>query len=594
MASLRRLVFIDHPHLIFPAVSTALAVPALSPAPSFIPLAFLLTSVLVYTKVALPRPHGALHTFVLGTGTSIGAAIGHNAASFNALSSTTSSIFSVFVLSAISSTIALFTVSLDRYSTRMSTPWAKITFFPALWATVWQVLAHINPLGHLMSWAPVSGIDSYEWMRPIFGPWAANWVLAAFAVVGAEIAGSWFIGPNEEDDLHHEVEPQLIEHDLPAPAKIEDAPRAQGSRHTVALAVVLLLLAVPSYFVHPRPFPPYETSSTPFTVGCILPSDPKPGDHSTVLKRFIEETKKVQSLSDVLLWPEGALRFENTGQREDAFAQVAKVAQHTLVGITFEERVPSEGTGSRSNKWRNGLALVGLDGTVRLEYYKRNLVPFAESFPMAESRDDPTIYELGMERPKGTNKTDWVPTGPPFVRPVPITASICLDFASPAALNSLPSRPSLILAPARTWHTDVSMAMWEQARARAEEIGSTVLFCDGGAGGASGVAGNGIREVMQVGAGSWTRTVGFQYPFDERRTFYALGGDWAMAALAWALLGVGWGGEVAIEGPLRHVMWAMRDSAFVGLLWRFAFALRRFVSDRKRGGQGEGQPLLTA
>ena len=37
------------------------------------------------------------------------------------------------------------------------------------------------------------------------------------------------------------------------------------------------------------------------------------------------------------------------------------------------------------------------------------------------------------------------------------------------------------------------MAMWEKARARAEEVGSMVLLlCDGGAQGVSGVAGHGI------------------------------------------------------------------------------------------------------
>jgi hypothetical protein len=79
----------------------------------------------------------------------------------------------------------------------------------------------------------------------------------------------------------------------------------------------------------------------------------------------------------------------------------------------------------------------------------------------------------------------------------------------------------LILGPARTWNVDVGLAMWEQARARAEEIGSTVLWCDGGDGGVSGIAGGGIESVMQVGEGSWVRRIGVRYPADDRQTVYA-------------------------------------------------------------------------
>ena len=64
--------------------------------------------------------------------------------------------------------------------------------------------------------------------------------------------------------------------------------------------------------------------------------------------------------------------------------------------------------------------------------------------------------------------------------------------------------------------------MWEQAKSRANEIGSMVLWCDGGTTGVSGIGGGGIREIMQVGAGSWSRTIGLQFPFDQGRTVYAV------------------------------------------------------------------------
>ena len=81
--------------------------------------------------------------------------------------------------------------------------------------------------------------------------------------------------------------------------------------------------------------------------------------------------------------------------------------------------------------------------------------------------------------------------------------------------------------------------MWEQAKARAEEIGSMVLWCDGGQGGVSGVAGGGMTDFMQFGDGSWSRTIGVQWKFDETRTVYAVWGEWYPLLGLWLLFGVG-------------------------------------------------------
>jgi hypothetical protein len=132
------------------------------------------------------------------------------------------------------------------------------------------------------------------------------------------------------------------------------------------------------------------------------------------------------------------------------------------------------------------------------------------------------------------NKTDWAP-GPNYTRPIPITTSICLDFADPLPFAELTSRPALILGPARTWDISVGYAMWQQAKQRAEEVGSMVLWCDGGDGGISGIAGGGFSDFTQVGRGSWVRTIGIQYPFKERRTPFAYLGNTTML-LFWALV----------------------------------------------------------
>ncbi|KAI0066475.1 hypothetical protein BV25DRAFT_1796576 [Artomyces pyxidatus] len=464
----------------------------------------------------------------------------------------------------------------------MATPWAKITFFPAVWATTWQAVAYLSPVGYLATWTPVAGIDAYDWLRPLAGTWGLNWVVGASAVVGAEMVGAWFIGPEDG-------EPLLID-DIPtdvAPRKAEET-ASRGSRHTLLLGAGLLALTAPSFLFPVHPIHPVESTfetSTPLIVGCILPPPPREGEHTTALERFIDESKKHNG-AKVLLWPEGALRFENPTQRDEAFELVRKRVVGPLVGVTYEEPIP----GNAHGKWRTGLTLVGPQGPVA-EYFKRNLVPIAESFSLAPSLEPPSIYELKLSAPKG-RRLEWAPNTPDNTRDIPLTSSICLDFATPSPFSALATRPALVLAPARTWHRDVGRAMWEQARARAEELGSAVLFCDGGAGGLSGVAGHGAREPMQEGAGSWTRAIGVEWPVVQRRTPYAWGGDGAVLVAVWAILGVGSVGEAVVGGLLGR---RGREGEGLTVVRRVREAVSRLsglVRSWRRPPQGEEQPLL--
>ena len=154
--------------------------------------------------------------------------------------------------------------------------------------------------------------------------------------------------------------------------------------------------------------------------------------------------------------------------------------------------------------------------------------PVAESFSQISSNESPFIHTIDLPKPNGITNDEWGQT-----RSIPLSASICLDFSIP--LTSLPSRPALILAPARTWHIDVGRAMYELARARGDELGAEVLWCDGGAGGLSGVAGN-----VQVGTGSWVKTIGIPYPAGERRTIYGICGDWLVLAVLTGVPGFIW------------------------------------------------------
>ena len=173
----REVIFINHPNLIFPSIATVSAFFALSPTPSFIPLTILVATVLIYTRIVYPRPHAARVIFGAIVGISLASTLSHLTTSIHALSSTTSSIISLWLISSLTSVVAFGAVIIsDRFSLRLSNPSTKLTLFPTFWATVWQTISHTSPVGHLVTWSPVTGIASYEWMRPFFGSWGINWL----------------------------------------------------------------------------------------------------------------------------------------------------------------------------------------------------------------------------------------------------------------------------------------------------------------------------------------------------------------------------------------------------------------------------------
>lgn len=200
-----------------------------------------------------------------------------------------------------------------------------------------------------------------------------------------------------------------------------------------------------------------------------------------------------------------------------------------------------------------------------------------ESFSKIPSVDPPVIHSIELKHPQGIKAPDWAPA-PNYTRSIPFTTSICLDLASPTAFSDLESRPALILAPARTWETTVGLAMWEQAKTRAAELGSMVLWCDGGATGVSGIGGQGIQEIMQVGAGSWTRTVGVPWPFNEGRTIYAIVGEFSVLVFLAALMGS--------DAAVRYLT-TNAGSGVIAMLTGGRSLLNKIPVLRRIGTQGE-------
>ena len=369
---LRQAIFIGHPNVVFPAVSSVLAFFALSPTPSFVPLTALVATLLVYTRIAVPRRHAPRTIFGAITGISLASTISHLFPSIHALSSTTASVISLWIISSLASAVAFGIVISSNYlSLRFNNPWAKIALFPALWATAWQAISHTSPVGHLVTWSPVTGIASYEWTRPLFGAWGMNWIVGAWAIVIAELVGRWFIGARDEFDPPGPLV-SLVANGEPEPGQPTTYP---GPRHILRLGTVLLVLTTPSFLSPTISTLPWSGSSTPLPIGCILPHPSSPDDGSTPLDRFITESRQHNG-ARILLWPEGALKFETISQREEAIQRVQDEVKGPLVGVTFTEPVPpsAEWGYSRDGKWRNGLVLVGPDGPVA-EFYKRNLVP---------------------------------------------------------------------------------------------------------------------------------------------------------------------------------------------------------------------------
>ncbi|KAF9244519.1 hypothetical protein BU15DRAFT_41930 [Melanogaster broomeanus] len=505
-SSLQAFILTEHPTPFFAVVELALASLALGPLPRFIPLVLLLSVLKIHGQRIAFRHTRGRELLCSWFFISVGSSIAHWAAAASALSSPTQSLAAVAILSSITYLFALPALYLDiQIKGRVTTDWAKLTLFPALWATCWSVASHISPVGRLLNWSPVSGSHAYNWIVPYVGPVGIDWIVAAWAVACSEVASQWLMGFEVYEPLGMHTSQSLL---------------SSRSKGLLTLVTMLLALTLPSFMFSNIPIrADIPADATSLTLGCALPH-PLDGSRPT-LDDFIDETSRMNTAT-VILWPESAVVFNSAKEREAAFERIRKLPIHSYVGVAFEEYLMGD-----PSRTKNGFALLHKGqkpGDEVMQYYKRNLVPFTESFSKVPSIDPPVVTHLQLAHPKGITAPQWAPP-PDHTRPIPVTSSICLDFASPSAFTGLDSRPALILGPARTWDTNVGLAMWEQAKTRANELGSMVLWCDGGVTGVSGVGGGGIHEIMQAGGGTWMRTIGVPYPFDEDRTLYSKAGE---------------------------------------------------------------------
>ncbi|KAI0375245.1 hypothetical protein BV20DRAFT_985702 [Pilatotrama ljubarskyi] len=587
---------VKHPYRVYLTLGPVLALGALTPTPSFTPAVLLLATLRLQTARSIPRREwsGGIAQLLL---VSLAAGLVNAAPSLHALSTPATSLIVLACLSAAATTIAAGALSAGYYAERAArTHWVRATVFPAVWATTWAAVERLSPIGQLATWSPVTNLEGYTWLRQVGGQVAINWVVAAWAVIISEVAGAWMMGSDGEKAIDPERNvASLLDDDLPTLDRHIPAVRRSVSpktRRILLMTGFLFAMTVPSYVISEFPPPVAAPDVTPFGVACAMPYPQRNGKATgpPSWNDYVKESKTLQSRAKIVLWPESAVHFNSEGEREEAFKRIQpQISNGTYYGIGFEEVVHKDSPDGvwKSGMRRNGLVLLGWEGVV-YEYYKRHLVPIAESFSMTPSNEKPAIFTMQLSHPSSWTAPAWAP-GPSFTRPIDITASICLDFTTASSFADLPSRPALILAPARTWHTSIGLAMWEQAKARAEESGSMVLWCDGGEGGVSGLAGRGMHAFRQVGPGSWAQTVSVPWPYDQRRTVFSAAGTSALAVV-WGIMGMGWmAGAVAGQVEDRE---HGAGRAVVSLTGAVQNAVGFIRNLGQREIRGEERPLL--
>ncbi|CUA77549.1 hypothetical protein RSOLAG22IIIB_02564 [Rhizoctonia solani] len=560
----------------FVVLTTLLSYTALSLRPAFVPLIILLSVLINYARATIKRPEFTHRFAALLTALTMGTVFAYSGSTKSALSTWVLSESLLLVAALIFSFFSLIPILVFAYFRSYvgsQYPLSGILLFPVLWATTWSLVVHVSPIGQ-------PGLD---------------YITGLWAIVLAEYAGGWLMGaearrlipdgasPNVDflTSINQETEAIDIDHQA-------DQPNHQRHNPTHFVVGILLLGIIPSYFTPILPPPTHSNDTTELVVSCVHPAVKIPGTQPS-FENYLDETRTQSSRAKVVLWPEGAVRFSSDEQKKLAFNKVSNLAnqQKAWIGVGYEQTFQDrdEYDGLQRVRGHNGLAIFGPD-VQPVVYVKQKLVPLVETFSYEHSIVPPPRYPMHLPLPKNRkgDKDTWP-------RTIPLSAAICLDVSSPLA-TSVPvnhtelGRPALILAPARTWHPEIGKAMFQYASMRASEQGASILWCDGGEGGVSGVGGLAAQGlglaggIGQVGTGgSWLQAIGIPFPYDAQDftpTWYARWGDLSVIILGLALLGV---------GPAAPAM------AVLGRLANWAYSRLR-LTRRRENGQHETAPLL--
>lgn len=368
--SARYYILHEQPKLSFNLLSLGTGIFAVV-SPTLIPVALHLAALLLYGPLLFNKRNVLRNSADLWIGLSLVKTLCWAAPAWNAVSNPATSLLTLFFGSAITSFITVGAVLINSaLRSRVSATGSQLVLFPAIWAAGWYAVSVASPIGRLAMWAPVVDAAGYEWLLPIMGPLANDWIAAAWAVVVSEIGGYLLMGLEDPEDT-----PLL---------QIPTTSKSTSRKNTVLfMFATLVALVIPSFFITNVPLSSASPYTTPLRVGCVLP--PRPAHRSLTFDDYLKETAHLWGQTDVLLWPEGAVSFDSEVARDAAFAKVAESLQKNskaLVGMSFidTESDPADRSGKTLIR-RNGVAFISRESEEPgLVYYKRNLVPCMSVF----------------------------------------------------------------------------------------------------------------------------------------------------------------------------------------------------------------------
>ena len=393
-------LFVTHPSPLHLATAFVIALFTLGPQTSFIPLILLLATLRLYAIAIVNRPNLIRRSVVASLLLGVASGLANIHGALTGTSSPTAATIALVCLTTVTSAFVFAFVLSDAYlRTRMQTHWTQLMLFPTIWSTAVYIVSDLNALGYLVAWSPVQGIDAYNWVLPVLGPTFIDWLVGAWAVVASEVTSKWIMGPttyrHNSNGLVHTG--QLVEIDSQDLANGSAAtPHSRKRRPLLYVCTILVVMVIPSYMTPAFPLPSHSPSTVPLSLACALPTSSSEGRLPNIAD-FLEETRKLDSTANVILWPEGSVFFETEAEKQYVVDAIKVMPSLAAVGVSFEEYLPANQT-TRPGLKRNGFMLVTRDG-VKLEYFKRHLVPcehISLSRRFSHSDSDLRVFSRGI------------------------------------------------------------------------------------------------------------------------------------------------------------------------------------------------------
>ncbi|KAJ1311702.1 hypothetical protein OPQ81_010175 [Rhizoctonia solani] len=392
----RALIGVNTPSFVI--ITTLFTYTALSLRPGFVPLVVLLSILINYTRATVKRPQFSHRFFALLIALTMGTVFAYSGSTQSALSRWFLSESLLMVISLLFSFISLLPILAFAHSRSYvgsQSPLSGLLLFPVLWATTWSLVVHVSPIGRLGTWTPMTGIESYLWVLPIFGQPGLDYITGLWAIVLAEYAGAWLMGTDAQHLIPDSANSNIdflvpIDHETEAIDVDHQANTCSVHKRfnsTQVLLVLLLIGMIPSYFKPILPPPTHSNSTTELTVACAHPGMKTPGTRPS-FEDYLAETRTQASRAKVVLWPEGAVHFNSDAEKKAAFNNVSDIAnkQKAWIGVGYEQTFLDRDLydGLQRVRGHNGLVIFGPD-VQPVVYIKQKLVPLVESFSYEHS-----------------------------------------------------------------------------------------------------------------------------------------------------------------------------------------------------------------